>query len=71
MLFGKEFTDLSDDKLEEGLSGFIGGWRSRVAERAPDWLGTYDRLVGWGLEDGKAGRTGPRHEVDPMTRPGG
>jgi len=71
ILFGKEFTDLSDDKLEEGLSGFIGGWRSRVLERAPDWLGTYDLLVQWALVDGRAGRTGPRPEVDAMTGPGG
>ena len=67
MLFGKEFTDHSDDKLEDGLAGFIVGWRARVAERAPEWLPKYEQLVEWGLDDGRKGRTGPRAEVDAMT----
>lgn len=71
MLFGKEFTNLTDDRLEQGLGIFIDGWRSRVAEQAPDWMDTYDRLVEWALSDGRAGRTGPRGEVDLMTGPGG
>ncbi|MEA3510737.1 MAG: glycosyltransferase family 2 protein [Actinomycetota bacterium] len=71
ILFGKEFTDLSDDELEEGLTRFIGGWRSRIVERAPDCLGTYDHLVQWALLDGRAGRTGSRPEVDAMTGLGG
>ncbi|MEA3502580.1 MAG: glycosyltransferase family 2 protein [Actinomycetota bacterium] len=70
MLFGKEFTSFSDDRLEEGLDRFVGGWRSRVIEEAPDWLDDYDRLVKWALADGKSGRTGPRREVDVMTGPG-
>ncbi len=71
MLFGKEFTRFSDDELEEGLGRFIGGWRTRVIKQAPDWLDTYDRLVEWALADARAGRTGPRREVDVMTGPGG
>jgi len=68
ILFGKKFTNHGDDKLIEGLDGFIGGWRLRVAERAPHWLASYDQLVAWALEDGRAGRTGPRTEIETMER---
>lgn len=68
ILFGRRFTDHSDKKLIAGLDGFIGGWRVRVAERAPHWLATYDQLVGWAIADGRAGRTGPRADVDAMVR---
>ncbi len=66
MLFGKEFTSLSDERLEAGLGGFVDGWRTRVTERAPDWLDTYDQLVAWAIADGKAGITGPRSDVDAI-----
>lgn len=70
ILFAKQFTDLSDDKIEQGLGGFIDGWRSRVAERVPQWLDTHLELVDWALADGKAGVTGSRADVDAMSRPG-
>jgi GT2 family glycosyltransferase len=70
ILFARKFTDLDDDSIVAGLAGFIGGWQSRVAERAPDWLDTHDRLVEWALADGKAGVTGARADVDSMRRPG-
>ncbi len=70
VLFAKKFTELSDDKIEEGLGGFINGWRSRVTSRAPDWLDTHNQLVDWALADGKAGVTGPRADVNAMHRPG-
>lgn len=66
ILFGKEFTDLTDDVLEAGLAPFVGGWRAKVAERAPDWLDTYDQLVAWAFEDGRAGTTGSRVDVDAI-----
>ena len=70
MLFGKEFTDLTDEALEAGLDSFVDGWRTRVAEHAPDWLDTYCQLVSWAIADGAAGRTGPRSTVDALTGPG-
>lgn len=70
VLFAKKFTELSDAAIERGLEGFIDGWRSRVAKRAPEWLGTHNELVRWGLEDGKAGVTGSRADVNVMRRPG-
>ncbi len=70
ILFARKFTELSDETIVSGLHGFIDGWRTRVAERAPDWLSTYDKLVEWGLADGKAGVTGSRPDVDAMRRPG-
>lgn len=66
ILFGRKFTDHGYDKLIAGLDRFIGGWRARVVERAPHWLETYDRLVEWGLEDGRADLTGPRADVNAM-----
>lgn len=67
LLFGKAHSDLTDDQLEEGLAPFIEGWRDRVEERAPAWLDIYERLVRWGLEDGKAGRTGHRTDIDELS----
>ena len=67
LLFGRANSDLSIDRLEEGLAGFIDGWRTRVEERAPDWLDTFERLVRWGLEDGRAGRTGRRLDIDELS----
>lgn len=69
MLFGRRFTKHTLAALEEGLAGFIEGWRTRVLERAPSWLETYDRLVTWGLEDGRNGVTGPRPDVNAMQGP--
>jgi len=69
ILFAHKFTDLSDERIVQGLDGFVGGWRSRVAERAPDWLDTYNTLVDWAIADGKAGVTGSRSDVDSMQRP--
>ena len=67
LLFGKAHSELSDDRLEEGLAPFVDGWRTRVEERVPGWLETYNRLVRWGLEDGKAGRTGRRADIDELS----
>jgi hypothetical protein len=50
-----------------GLAPFIDGWRARIDKRAPEWLETYERLVRWGLEDGRAGRTGRRSDVDDLS----
>jgi len=70
ILFARKFTDFDDDRIVAGLDGFINGWRSRVAERAPGRLDTYNTLVEWALADGKAGVTGPRPDVDEMPRAG-
>ncbi len=48
LLFAKKFTDLDDDAIVAGLNGFISGWRSRVSERAPEELDTFETLVKWG-----------------------
>lgn len=66
MLFGREFTDLTEDALEEGLAAFVDGWRTRVNERAPDWLDTFDQLVAWAIADGRTGTTGPRGDIDAI-----
>ncbi|MGA9596184.1 MAG: glycosyltransferase family 2 protein [Acidimicrobiia bacterium] len=70
LLFAKKFTEFDDETIVAGLDGFIEGWRTRVGERAPGWLDTYNRLVDRALADGKAGVTGPRADVDEMRRPG-
>ena len=71
LLFGRANSNLSLDQLEEGLAPFVDGWRTRVAERAPDWVETYDRLVAWAIADGRAGRTGCRDDVDSIAGAGG
>ena len=70
LLFGKEFTEHSDEVLETGLARFIEGWRQRVAQRAPGWLPEYEQLVSWALADGKSGVTGPRPEVNELVGSG-
>jgi hypothetical protein len=70
ILFAHKFTDFDDDTILAGLGGFIEGWRSRVTERAPDWLGEYETLVEWATADGIAGVTGPRADVNVMRRRG-
>ncbi len=70
ILFAHKFTDFEDDEIVAGLAGFIDGWRSRVAERAPSGSSTYNTLVEWATADGIAGVTGPRAEVNAMRRPG-
>jgi GT2 family glycosyltransferase len=70
ILFAHKFTDCSDERIVAGLDGFIEGWRARVSARAPEWLDTYNRLVSWALDDGRAGVTGPRASVDGMNRAG-
>jgi GT2 family glycosyltransferase len=69
-LFAAANSDLSRDEIENGLAEFITGWRMRVAERAPDWLETYDRLVESAIADGRSGRTGRREDIDSMTPAG-
>ncbi len=70
ILFARKFTDFGDDEIVAGLDGFINGWRTRVAQRAPSWLDSYNELVEWGLADGKAGVTGSRADIDAMAKPG-
>ena len=70
ILFAQKFTDCSDGEIRRGLDGFINGWRSRVEERAPEWLDTHNTLVEWALADGFAGVTGSREDVNAMRRPG-
>ncbi|MDJ0663471.1 MAG: glycosyltransferase family 2 protein [Acidimicrobiia bacterium] len=70
ILFARKFTDSSDETIRRGLNGFINGWRSRVRERAPDWLDAHNTLVEWALADGYAGVTGARDDVNAMRRPG-
>lgn len=69
ILFARKFTDSSDETIRRGLNGFINGWRSRVGERAPEWLDTHNLLVEWALADGFAGVTGGRDDVNAMRRP--
>ena len=69
-LFAVANSGLSPDQIESGLAGFIEGWRARVAERAPDWLEAYDRLVESAIADGRAGLTGRRDDIDATTAPG-
>ncbi len=64
LLFAQAHTGHSLETIEAGLEPFIAGWRSRVADRAPHWLNTYEQLVSRALADGRAGVTGRRAEIE-------
>lgn len=63
LLFGQRHSKLTCGELEAGLAPFVTGWRDRVVNNAPGWIDTYDRLVQWAIEDGRAGRTGYRADI--------
>ena len=67
--FARTHTDFTIAEIEHHSAAFINGWRSRVEDRSPSWLDTYDRLVEWAVEDGIAGLTGARAEVHGIERP--
>lgn len=62
LLFGRRFADQFDG-VPPDLEDFIGGWRRKVADRAPRWLDTYNLLVSWAVEDGLAGVEGRRDDI--------
>ena len=64
LLFADRFTDATPDAVLADLQGFITAWRGRVDQNAPDWREVYDQLVEWAVEDGRAGRTGRRLDID-------
>lgn len=71
LLFAKRFADVPAGEAERDLEEFIRGWRRRVADNAPSWLETFDRIVSLALDDGRAGVTGRRDEIHAMERPAG
>lgn len=64
IVFGTRFTGWPAARIVEDQQRFIDSWRRRVAERAPDWLPVYERLVRMAIEDGTAGRVGRRREIE-------
>ncbi len=63
LLFGKRHTEVPFDDLVADVQAFVGSWRRRVTERAPQWLDRFEELVGMAVEDAKAGVDGKRDGV--------
>lgn len=69
LLFARTYPSVPIEDVEDDLSGFVEGWRRRVVRNAPGWLGTFDEIVSWALEDGRRGVTGRRDEIHTIERP--
>lgn len=63
LLFGMRHTDVSADRIEEDLEGFLAAWRDRVHRRSPGALSAFDRLVATAISDGRNGVTGRSEAV--------
>lgn len=63
ILFRNRFVPGPTDVVPADLADFIQAWRKKVADRAPRWLETYDRLVSWAIEDGMAGMGSRRDDI--------
>lgn len=62
LLFASEFTPLTVDEVLPYVEPWVGAWRRKVSDRAPDWLDTYEHLVRFAIDDARAGRSGRRDE---------
>jgi GT2 family glycosyltransferase len=63
LLFGLGHTQFAFEELVADVTPFVQGWRRRVAELDPGWSDRFEELVGWAIEDARAGRTGRRDGV--------
>jgi GT2 family glycosyltransferase len=52
--------------VEQDLEGWITAWRTKIGQREPSWLPTYERLVAAGLADGRADVGGRRNDLDEL-----
>jgi GT2 family glycosyltransferase len=63
LLFGRRHTQVPFDDLVADVESFVGSWRRRVTERAPERLGRFEELVALAVGDAKAGVDGKREGV--------
>lgn len=66
IVFGRRFSELSPEELEASARRWADGWRSRIAERAPAWLDTFDHLVDTAVADAHQDRTGRRADIEDV-----
>lgn len=66
LLFARRFPEVSIEEAERDLDEFISRWRRRVADNAPASLETFDRIVAWALDDGRAAVSGRRDDVHDL-----
>jgi GT2 family glycosyltransferase len=63
-IFGKRFSSATESVILGDIEGFTGRWRQQVVEHESSWLPSFEELVGWAMQDARAGRTGPRPGVE-------
>jgi GT2 family glycosyltransferase len=66
---GRHFGSGSVETLADLERTFLGPWRAKVEEHAPDWLPQFDALVSWAVADARAGMTGRQPRVDDVPEP--
>lgn len=58
-----------DDALAS-VEGWTAAWRTKVAERDPAWLPTYEQLLSWAVDDARRGVRGRRDDIDSVPASG-
>jgi GT2 family glycosyltransferase len=64
--FSKRFFDADFEVTKAEMSGIVGRWRNGLEQRAPDQLGTFDKLIEIAFEDARAGRLGRRDDIHEL-----
>lgn len=68
--FAREHAPDWDGELPPDLAEWIRAWRTKVERADPTWAETYERLVSWALDDGHAGVTGRRPDIEDVAAGG-
>jgi GT2 family glycosyltransferase len=64
--FSKRFFDADFEATKADLSPIVERWRDEVDKRAPDQIGTFDKVVEIAFEDARAGRLGRRDDIHEL-----
>jgi GT2 family glycosyltransferase len=64
--FSKRFFDADFEATKADLSPIVERWRDKVDQRAPDQIGTFDKVVEIAFSDARAGRLGRRDDIHEL-----
>ena len=64
--FSKRFFDADVEATKADMSPIVQLWRDTVDKRAPDQIGTFDKLVEIAFSDARAGRLGRRDDIHEL-----
>ncbi|MEV4758146.1 glycosyltransferase family 2 protein [Micromonospora sp. NPDC049559] len=64
--FSRRFFSAEVDESIADLQPSIKGWRGRVEEHAPQFLGNFDKLIELAFSDAREGRLGRRDDINEL-----